>query len=84
MAMELTADPLRGRVSDRAPEGRLLLGSPLFYYRRTAYLLGSWLWGVARRRPDILDRWLKSCEAVGLLWGGWKRYLKKENARAER
>jgi len=57
------------------PPGRVLLGVPLYGYRSTAS--GVWrLFGAAvRRRPDTLDRWLACCEAVGRVWGFWKRYF---------
>jgi glycosyltransferase involved in cell wall biosynthesis len=60
-------------LAQAAPQGRLLLGVPPFVYRRTAHRLGGWLWAAARRCPDTFDRWLESCEAVGSVWGLWKR-----------
>jgi glycosyltransferase involved in cell wall biosynthesis len=63
-------------LAQAAPQGRLLLGVPPFVYRRTAHRLGGWLWAAARRCPDTFDRWLESCEAVGSVWGLWKRHFR--------
>jgi glucosyl-dolichyl phosphate glucuronosyltransferase len=62
-------------LAQAPPRGRLLLGVPPFVYRRAAHRLGGWLWAAARRRPDTFDRWLESCEAVGSVWGLWKRHF---------
>ena len=67
----------RGDVLAQAPPaGRLLLGVPPSLYRRAAHRLGGWLWAAARQRPDTLDRWLGSCEALGCVWGLWKHHFK--------
>jgi hypothetical protein len=62
-----------------APMGRQLFGVPLYMYRGAAERMGGWLWAAVRRRPDALDRWLKGCEAVGSVWGMWKRRFRSRS-----
>jgi glucosyl-dolichyl phosphate glucuronosyltransferase len=64
-------------LAQGAPRGRPLLGVPLYMYRSAAERMGKWLWAALRRRPDAFDCWLRGCEAVGSVWGLWKRRLRR-------
>lgn len=60
-------------LAQGAPTGRQVLGVPLYMYRAAIDRMARWLWAAVRRRSDALDRWLRACEAVGGVWGLWKR-----------
>lgn len=59
------------------PAGGFLLGVPPFMYRRAAQQLATWLMAAACRRGNALDEWLELCEAVGHVWGLWRRCFLK-------
>jgi glycosyltransferase involved in cell wall biosynthesis len=63
----------RAMVCDE-PDGRLVLGVPRLRYWTTVRMIGGWLWAAVRGRTDTLDRWLDCCDAVGFVWGRWKRH----------
>jgi glucosyl-dolichyl phosphate glucuronosyltransferase len=53
----------------------VLLDIPLGAYRSMITLVARWLWALALRRPDTIQRWLACCRALGSIWGAYTRLL---------